>query len=96
MKKFCFLLIFQFHIVCVFSQQTLVENRTAAFKACGTPECRLSEAIRNSEFYIETDHMDKAQQWLDVAKKLQQSKPNDSISYFINSLQSEVFYYMEL
>lgn len=56
----------------------------------------MSEAVRIAEFYIETDHMDKSQQWLDYAKKLNQLKPKDSIAYFLNSLQSETFYYMEL
>lgn len=96
MKKFCLLVLFQFHIVCIFSQERVVGNRTDAFNKCASSECRLSESIRNAEFYIETDHMDKAQQWLDVAKKLDQTKSNGEISYLINSLQSEIFYYMEL
>lgn len=78
------------------AQDQAVQNRIEAFNSCQTIECQLSEAIRFSEFYIETDHMDKSQEWLNYAKKLNQLEPKDSISYFINSMQSEAFYYMEL
>ena len=76
----------------VFPQWVFAQGKTV----CATPECKLSESIRKAEFFIETDHMDKAQQWLDDAKKRNRQQPKDSISYFINSLQSELFYYMEL
>lgn len=82
--------------ICVLSQEVGAQQRIAIFNRCQTIECQLSEAIKISEYYIETDHMDKAQEWLNYSKKLNQLKPKDSISFFINSLQSEAFYYMEL
>jgi two-component system sensor histidine kinase DesK len=78
------------------SQDGAARQKNAAFNSCRTLECQLSEAIKISEFYVETDHMDKAQEWLNYSRKLNQLGPRDSISYFINSLQSETFYYMEL
>ncbi len=78
------------------AQDKTAQQKIDVFNSCQTLECQLSEAVRIAEFYVETDHMDKAQQWLDYAKKLHQLKPRDSISYFLNSLQSETFYYMEL
>jgi len=89
---FLFLLLFP----CLVFSQNAANKKIAAFNSCQTVACQLSEAIRIAEFYVETDHMDKAQEWLNYSKKLNQFKPKDSISFFINSLQSETFYYMEL
>lgn len=91
-----FSLIFLLVSAFAFAQDQAVQKRIGAFNSCQTIECQLSEAIRFSEFYIETDHMDKSQEWLNYSKKLNQLNPKDSISYFINSMQSEAFYYMEL
>lgn len=76
--------------------QDQAKQQIARFKACPTVECQLSQSIRIAEYYVETDHMDKAQEWLNYAKKINQFEPKDSIAFFINSLQSETFYYMEL
>lgn len=80
----------------VFGQEQIVQERIKAFKSCHTEACELSESIRIAELFLETDHMDQAQEWLNYAKKIHRGKSRDSISYFINSLQSEIFYYTEL
>ncbi|SCY25781.1 sensor histidine kinase [Flavobacterium caeni] len=78
------------------AQNRDVNRQIAVFNRCATLECQLSEAVKIAETYIETDHQDKAQQWIDYAKKINQLHPSDSISYFLTSLQTEAFYYMEL
>ncbi|MFT3794781.1 histidine kinase [Flavobacterium sp.] len=93
-KRFVFL--FAMWSACGYAQDAGAQKRIAVFNSCPTVECQLSEAIRIAEYYVETDHMDKAQEWLNYSKKLNQFQPKDSISFFINSLQSEAFYYMEL
>lgn len=75
------------------AQQPVKEAR---FKTCTNELCRLKSAFLLSEYYLETDEIDKAQQWLEVAKEIQQGKPQDTTSYFIQSMQSELFYYMGL
>ncbi len=95
MKRSCiFFLLFYANFI--FSQEIVISDQTESFKKCRTVECKLNASIKTAEFFIEADYMDKAQQWLDRAKQLNRAKPIDSISYFVNSLQSEIFYYMEL
>lgn len=79
-----------------FAQDAATTKRIDQFRACNDLPCQLRESIRMAEWYVETDHMDRAQEWLNYAKKLNRGTKRDSTSYFINSLQAETFYYMEL
>jgi hypothetical protein len=45
---------------------------------------------------LELDQIEEAQKWLDYSKKVLLKYPNDSEQYFVNSLQSELFYYSGL
>lgn len=95
MQRF-FVFLFALASATVLSQDKVALQKIATFNTCQTTECQRSQAIRLAEYYVETDHMDKAQEWISYSRKLNQLKPSDSISFFINSLQSEAFYYMEL
>lgn len=66
-----------------------------SYKECEDASCRVSEAIRVTESYLEADDLESAQKWLNAAKK---ENPNgDNVNaYLIHSLQSEIFYYLGL
>lgn len=93
--KFFSAFFFLFFAVGVFSQATLPEKK-AAFSACKTDACKMAQSIAIAEYYLETDKIGQSQKWLDVSKKLLAKNPNANAQYLINSLQSELFYYMGL
>ena len=74
--------------------QTLSSDITALnFKKCKTTECQISKSFLLAEYYLEGDNLLSAQKWLDITKNLNSSKKIDTTAIFINSLQSELFYY---
>lgn len=94
MKLYYFLL-FLFSSVFVFSQET-ISDKKKAFDKCTTSTCKITSSIAVSEQYLELDQIEEAQIWLNYSKKLLLKYPNDTQQYYINSLQSELFYYSGL
>ena len=79
------------NITLVFSQ-----SKTSDFDSCKTLSCKIEKAIELSEYYLENDKISESQKWLDFAKNNITKNPNAKNEYLINSLQSELFYYMGL
>ncbi|MCK7590253.1 hypothetical protein M0G43_06695 [Subsaxibacter sp. CAU 1640] len=63
---------------------------------CKSDDCRLKSSFKLSEYYLETDEIDKAQKWLDSTKKYHQFRNDEFFKIYIHSLQSELFYYIGL
>jgi len=84
MKKFLtlFLLIFS---VLVFGQDMTREQRQ-----------KINKTFNQAQFYLETDEIDHAQKWLNATRNLTDFEATDTMSCYINSLQSELFYYTGL
>ena len=93
--KLYYLLFFLFSAVFVFSQET-ISDKKKAFDKCTTSTCKITNSIAISEKYLELDQIEEAQKWLDYSKKVLLKYPNDTDKYFVNSLQSELFYYSGL
>lgn len=49
-----------------------------------------------AEYYLDTDDIDASQNWLNQAKRNYNTTNIDTLSYYIRSLQSELFYYNRL
>jgi len=94
MKLYYFLL-FLFSSVFVFSQET-ISDKKKAFDKCTTSTCKITSSIAVSEQYLELDQIEEAQIWLNYSKKLLLKYPNNTQQYYVNSLQSELFYYSGL
>lgn len=74
----------------------LSQSKTSDFDICKTLSCKVEKAIELSEYYLENDKISESQKWLDFAKNNIAKSPNFQNEYLINSLQSELFYYMGL
>ncbi|HLT54132.1 MAG TPA: ATP-binding protein [Flavobacteriaceae bacterium] len=88
-------------LVVFFSGQIVAQNSTEAtlvsnYKACKDKICKALKAFQLSEYFLETDEIDKAQQWLDSTKTAHFSQETDVVTAYIHSMQSELFYYMGL
>jgi signal transduction histidine kinase len=55
--------------------------------------CQIKESFRIAEYYLEDDKLNESQKWLYVTDNLNNKGKTDTTSIFINSLQSELFYY---
>lgn len=66
------------------------------YKLCQTKQCQIRESFIIAEYYLEDDKLHDSQKWINVTKNLNTSAANDTISIYINSLQSELFYYNAL
>lgn len=78
----------------MFKAQTLpVETTIQNFKKCQNKECKIKNSFFVAEYYLEVDQLNLSQKWLDITKNLNSENKNDTTSVFINSLQSELFYY---
>ena len=74
--------------------QTLPTEATIKeFRLCKTKECQIKKSFLIAESYLDIDDLNSSQKWLDITKNLNKSKKLDITSVFINSLQSELFYY---
>lgn len=94
-QKFGYMLFLMLWSMFVFSQETLSEKKVA-FNNCKNGIFKVSKSIAISEYYLENDKIEDSQKWLDVSKKMLLNYPNDTLQYYSNSLQSELFYYMGL
>ncbi|WP_165593534.1 sensor histidine kinase [Aequorivita soesokkakensis] len=65
-------------------------------QSCKTKECKLINAFKLAEHYLETDEIPLAQKWLDSCKIWSFENPEILNQSDIFSLQSELFYYFGL
>lgn len=75
------------------AQDSPSKDYVAAFKKCESEKCKISNAFLAAEYYLEIDNLTASQKWLDIAKNRDLYKEIDTTDVFINSLQSELFYY---
>jgi signal transduction histidine kinase len=65
-------------------------------KACKTQICKVQESYQFAKQQLEIDSIEMAQKWLNYAKDNHVQKKKDSMDVYIDLLQSEIFYYMEM
>jgi hypothetical protein len=65
-------------------------------KVCKTQICKVQEAYQFAKYELEIDSIEMAQKWLNYAKDNHVQKNKDSLDVYIDLLQSEIFYYMEM
>jgi signal transduction histidine kinase len=92
----CFGIILFFFFTHLVVSQEIISEQKKSFNQCKTNSCKVAEALKISEHYLEIDKIDEAQKWIDYSKKILPELPNDTLHYFANSFQSEIFYYMGL
>lgn len=81
-------------LIIICRAQTPQEKQTIKeFKNCSNKGCQIKKSFLLAEFYLESDDLLSSQKWLDVTKNLNTFKTIDTTDVFINSLQSELFYY---
>lgn len=61
-----------------------------------TQQQKIKEAFLKAELFLEKDEMDVAQKWLNHSQDLIDFQATDTMTCYISSLQSEVFYYTGL
>lgn len=95
MRFYTLLLLF---LITFFKQSQEVErqNNILKFKECKTINCQIHYSFQLAEFFLENDHLEESQKWLNITKSLSNPKTIDSTACFINSIQSEIFYYNRL
>ena len=80
-------------VTTVKAQTIPIETSIQNFKKCQSKECKIKNSFSAAEYYLEVDQLNLSQKWLDITKNLNSENKNDTTSVFINSLQSELFYY---
>ncbi len=80
-------------VIFSYSQEVDDTNRIKDFNSSISKNDRISKAFLLSEYYLEADDIKASQKWLDITKDLVAPNQIDTITIFINSLQSELFYY---
>ena len=89
--------VFNLILICVFfigkAQTFPIKKTMQEFNACKTRACQIKASFLIAEYYLEDDKLYDAQKWLYVSENLNSIEKFDTISVFINSLQSELFYY---
>ncbi|MEZ4801875.1 MAG: ATP-binding protein [Gelidibacter sp.] len=78
----------------LFSQEQSYDTLISTYQDCKSAECKVEKSFILSEYFLETDEIDKAQKWLDTTKQYYIVKPLDPMNVYIHSLQSELFYYI--
>ena len=91
--KLIFNLFFLFFLVFGSAQTPQDKQAIEEFKNCSDKSCQIKKSFLLAEFYLESDDLHSSQKWLDVTKNLNTYKQLDTTDVFINSLQSELFYY---
>lgn len=91
--KHCIYLLFLLFVTVVKGQNLPVETSIQNFKKCQSKECQIKNSFFTAEYYLEVDQLNLSQKWLDITKNLSNENKNDTTSIFVNSLQSELFYY---
>ncbi len=92
MKKFLIVLFISVLGNCL-AQSSSTMRSIQDFKKCKNVECQVAKAFLVAENCLDDDELLEAQKWLDVAKNLNSYRKIDTTAIFVNSLQSELFYY---
>ncbi|WNM19819.1 ATP-binding protein [Flavobacterium capsici] len=97
MKKFHFFLILAsiFFTNDLYSQVSK-NQLLSKFKKSKSVEEKKKYSFLLAEYFLETDEIDSSQKWLNETKENHLLKEVDTTSFFIKSLQSELFYYNRL
>ena len=92
--------VFNIILLCIFfigrAQTFPIKKTIQEFNICKTRSCQIKASFLIAEYYLEDDKLYDAQKWLYVSENLNSIEKFDTISVFINSLQSELFYYNAL
>ena len=92
MKNFLRILFISLLGNCV-AQSLPTQRSITDFDNCKNIECKVAKSFLVAESFLDDDNLIEAQKWLDVAKNLNNYRKIDTTAIFINSLQSELFYY---
>ncbi|RZJ73345.1 tetratricopeptide repeat-containing sensor histidine kinase [Flavobacterium sp.] len=79
-----------------FGCQFLSAQTASEYKSCKDDNCRFLSAFKAAEHFLETDQIGESQKWLQQAKDNHPPTSVDTSAYFMQSLQSELFYYTGL
>lgn len=86
--------------ICFIATLTFSQEKVSAlvlgFEKCKEVSCKIDQALLISEYYLEIDDIAASQKWLNRAKNSKPKNLSIKQQYLINSLQSELFYYMGL
>lgn len=93
--KLFYVIFTAFSSLLIFSQESTAD-KIQKYNHCKTIHCKTIQSAALSEYYLEIDKIEEAQKWLNITKKMLLKKPNDTLQYISNSMQSELFYYMGL
>jgi len=94
--KFILKLYFFFFCIVGWAQHSVDQPLLKNLQNCNTEKCRIKQSFLLAEYFLETDDIESSQRWLEKTKDLVSPKVIDSTAVFIQSLQSELFYYMGL
>jgi signal transduction histidine kinase len=94
--KFILQLYFFFFCLVGWAQHSVDQPLLKNLQNCKTEKCRIKQSFLLAEYFLETDDIESSQRWLEKTKDLVSPKVIDSTAVFIQSLQSELFYYMGL
>lgn len=94
--KFILQLYFFFFCIVGWAQHSVDQPLLINLQNCNTEKCRIKQSFLLAEYFLETDDIESSQRWLEKTKDLVSPKVIDSTAVFIQSLQSELFYYMGL
>ena len=83
--------IFLISITTLCKAQTLQKEKS--YQECQNKACQIKESFLLAEYFLEDDAIISSQKWLDITKNLIPLNKIDTTTIFINSLQSELFYY---
>lgn len=75
------------------AQSQPIKRSIEDFRNCKDVECQIAKAFLVAENCLDNDKLIEAQKWLEIAKNLNSYRKIDTTAIFVNSLQSELFYY---
>ncbi len=79
-----------------FTQETNYGKKINEYKKCNIKDCQIINSFLLAQSYLDTDDIESSQKWISVTKNLVNPNVIDTTACYINSLQSELFYYTGL
>lgn len=95
-SRYYLILFYACTVTTVRAQSTTIGKIDKKEPNCRTNACKIKYSFLKAEYFLEQDDILKSQEWLDNTKNLISSNTVDTTTFFINSLQSELFYYKGL
>lgn len=95
-KSHLFLILASFVFTNNLHSQVSKNQLLIQFKKAKSVEEKKKYSFLLAEYFLETDEIDSSQKWLNETKENHFLKEIDTTSFFIKSLQSELFYYNRL